>query len=153
MDSVACADLSLTHNSSMETCSTAEAARGHHVLDGLTLADPGITQNLEASQKRCCARTERSGCVVASPKAAARGDAAHAAFERKLRHCRKEILELLSEGVLYRPPVWTVDWRLHLASIRTLQYAADIASSRDGQQMSDKSLQHGWKHEVQIALL
>ena len=36
---------------------------------------------------------------------------------------------------------------------RTLQYAADTASSRNGQQMSAKSLHRRWKHEIQIALL
>ena len=41
----------------------------------------------------------------------------------------------------------------HTAVTRTLQCAADIASSRTGQQMSAKSLQRRWKHEVQIALL
>ena len=39
------------------------------------------------------------------------------------------------------------------AITRTLQYAADIASSCNGQQMSAKALQHRWKHEIQIALL
>ena len=38
------------------------------------------------------------------------------------------------------------------AVTRTLQYAADIASSRNGQQMSAQSLQRRWKHEIQIAL-
>ena len=42
--------------------------------------------------------------------------------------------------------IWTADGR-------TLQYAADIASSRNGQQMSAKSRQRKWKHEIQIALL
>ena len=41
----------------------------------------------------------------------------------------------------------------HPAANRTLQHAADIASSQNGQQMSAKSLQRGWKHELQIALL
>ena len=31
--------------------------------------------------------------------------------------------------------------------------AADIASSRNGQHLSAKSLHHRWKHEIQIALL
>ena len=35
----------------------------------------------------------------------------------------------------------------------TAVYATDIASSRNGQQMSAKSLQHRWKHEIQTALL
>ena len=36
---------------------------------------------------------------------------------------------------------------------RTLQHPADIASSRNGQQMSAKSPQHRRKHEIQIALI
>ena len=36
---------------------------------------------------------------------------------------------------------------------RTLQCAADIASSYNGQHMSAKSLQHRWKHEIKMALL
>ena len=47
----------------------------------------------------------------------------------------------------------TADGRPQPAVTRTLQYAADIASSRNGQQMLAKSLQHRWKHEIQIALL
>ena len=38
-------------------------------------------------------------------------------------------------------------------SLEPCSIAADIASSRKGQQMSVKSLQHRWKHEIQIALL
>ena len=34
-----------------------------------------------------------------------------------------------------------------------LQYAADIASNRNGQHLSASSLQHRWKHDIQIALL
>ena len=41
----------------------------------------------------------------------------------------------------------------HPAATRTLQYAADIAASRNGEQLSAKSLQRRWKHEIQIALL
>ena len=51
-----------------------------------------------------------------------------------------------------RTPHWTADGRPHPAVIRTLQCAADIASSRNGQQMSAKSLQYSWTHEFQIAL-
>ena len=41
--------------------------------------------------------------------------------------------------------VWTADGQL--------QHAADIASCRNCQQMSAKSLQRRWKHEIQILLL
>ena len=92
-------------------------------------------------------------CVVSSNAAAARGDAAQASFDRKLSHYRNEISELRNQGIHYRPLVWTADGRQHPAITRTLQYAADIASGRNGQQMSAESIQRRWKHEFQIALL
>ena len=49
--------------------------------------------------------------------------------------------------------VWTADGRPRPAVTRTLQYAADIASCRNGQHMSSQALQRRWKHEIQIALL
>ena len=49
--------------------------------------------------------------------------------------------------------VWTADGRPRPAVTRTLQYAADIASTRNGQHLSAKSLPRRWKHEIQIALL
>ena len=55
--------------------------------------------------------------------------------------------------IQYRPLVWTADERPHLAVTRTLQYAADVASSRNGQLMTAKSLHRRWKHEIQVALL
>ena len=90
---------------------------------------------------------------VASSTAAPRGDAAQAALDRKLSHYRNEIGELRHRGILYRPLVWTADVRPHPAVTRTLQYAADIASSQSGQHLSAKSLHRVWKHEIQIALL
>ena len=91
---------------------------------------------------------------VASPNAAeAGGDAAPAAFDRKLSDYRHEIPDLRNQRIHHRPLVWTAGGRPHPAVTRTLQYAADIASSRNGHQMSTKSLQHRWKHEIQIALL
>ena len=73
--------------------------------------------------------------------------------DRKLSNFRNEIPDLRDQGIHYRPLVWTADGRPHPTVARTLQYAADIASSRNGQQMSAKSLQRRWKHEIQIALL
>ena len=81
------------------------------------------------------------------------GGAAQAAFDRKLSHYREEIPDLRNQGIHYRTLVWTADGRPHPAVTRTLQYASDIASSRNGQQMSAKSLQHRWKHEIQIVVL
>ena len=90
-------------------------------------------------------------CVASRNAAATRGDAAQAAFDRKLSNYRNEIPRV-TFGIHYRL-VWTADGRPQPAVTRTLQYAAEIASSRNGQQMSAKSLQRRWKHESQIALL
>ena len=153
-----------------ETCSNAEATRGHHacvraVVCGMKLADLGITtepRGLTASQPRPAdtlptAAVQRTQCgpdvcVVSSIAAAAREDAAQAAFDRKLSHCRNEIGELRQQGMQGRPLVWTADWRPHPAVCRTLQHAVDIASSRNGKQMSAKSLHRRWKNQIQIAL-
>ena len=87
--------------------------------------------------------------MASSIAAAARGDAAWAAFERKLTHYRNELGELRQQIIHHRPLVWTADGRPHPAVTRTLQYAADIASSRNGPHLSAKSLHHRWKHEIQ----
>ena len=153
-----------------ETCSTAETTRGHAcvhaVVCGLKLADPCITteaRGLTATQSRpadiftTAAVPGRSAaldvCVASSIAAAARGDAVQASFDRKLSNHRNEIPDLRNQGIHYRPLVWTADGRTHPAVTRTLQYAGDIASSRNGRQMSAKSLQRRWKHEIQIVLL
>ena len=90
-------------------------------------------------------------CVASPTAAAARGDAAQAAFDRKLSNYRHEILDLRNQGILCRLLVWTADGRPHTAVTRTLHCAADIASSRNGQQMLAKALQDRWKHEIQTA--
>ena len=54
--------------------------------------------------------------------------------------------------IVYRPLVWAADGGPHPAVTRTLQYPADTAACRKGEQMSARSLQHRWKHEIQIAL-
>ena len=56
------------------------------------------------------------------------------------------------QGIHCRAFIWTADGRPHPAVTRTLQYAADIASSRNGQQLSVKSFQRRWTHEIQITL-
>ena len=89
--------------------------------------------------------------TCAWPPPSQRQPAIQAAFDRKLTHFRNELGELRQQNVLYRP-LGTADGRPHTAVTRTLQYA-DIASSRNGQQMLAKSLQRRWKHEIQIALL
>ena len=149
-----------------ETCSTAEATRSHYacvhaVLGGLKLADPGITaepRGLTTTQSRPAdlfttapvpGRSAALDVCVASPNAAAARSDAQATFDRKLTDYRNGTLD--NHGIHYRPLVWTADGRQ--AVTRTFQYAADIASSRNGQQMSAKSLQRRWKHELHIALV
>ena len=88
--------------------------------------------------------------MASSTAAAARGDAAQAASDRKLTHYSGELRQ---QNIHYGPLVWTADGRPHPAVTRTLQYAADIASSRNGQHLSAKSIHRRWKHEIQIALL
>ena len=106
------------HQEHAETCSTAEATRGHYacvhaVVCGVQLADPGITterRGRTASQSRPAAVPGRSAaldvCVASSIAAAARGDAAH---DRKVSHYRNEIGELMQQGIHHSPLVWTAD--------------------------------------------
>jgi plasmid replication initiation protein len=76
-----------------------------------------------------------------------------AAFTRKLRRYRTEIIELRNAGIVFRPMVWTADGRPHPAATRTLKYAAELAASRNSQQASASSLLGRWRHEVQISIL
>ena len=92
-------------------------------------------------------------CVASSNAAAARGDAAQAAFDRKTSHSRRTLHVLRVQGVVYRPLVWTANGRPHPAVTRTVQYAPDIVACRNGHKMSAKAFQHGWTNEVPIALL
>ena len=139
-----------------ETCSTAEATRGHYacvhaVVCGLKLADPTEPRGLTASQSRpadlftAAAVPGRSAaldvCAASSNEASARGDTAQAAFDRKLFTYRHEIPDFRNQGIHCRPFVWTADGRPHPAVTRTLQYASEIVSNRNGQQMPAKSLQ------------
>ena len=68
-----------------------------------------------------------------------------AAFDRELTHYKQEIPDSRNHCIHCPSLVWTADRRPHPAVTGTLQYAGDIASSRNGQQMSAKSLQHRWK--------
>ena len=54
-------------------------------------------------------------CVASSSAAAARGDVAHAAFDRKTTH-RREIQDLRVQGIVCRPLVRTAHGRPHPAS-------------------------------------
>ena len=154
-----------------ETCSTAEATRGHYacvraVVEGLKLADPAVTtepRGLTTSTSRPAdilttavvpGRGAALDVCVASPNAAAAmGDAAAAAFRRKLRRYRREIAELAAAGIAFRPLTWTADGRPHPAVTRTLRYAAEIALSRNPQLSTAGSMVSRWKHEIQIAIL
>ena len=71
-------------------------------------------------------------CAYGQP----RGDAAHAAFDRHLSHCRNEIGELRKQGTRYRPLVWTADGRPHLAVTRhrfQSERAADVGEITSSQ--------------------
>jgi hypothetical protein len=96
------------------------------VVAGLRLADAGVVtepQGLTSTQDRPAdiltnatvpGRSAALDVYIASPNAAsARGDAAQAAFARKLRRYRNAIPELAAAGIVYRPLVWTADGRPH----------------------------------------
>ena len=106
-----------------ETCSTAEATRGHYacvraVVDGIKLADPAVTtepKGLTTATSRPAdifttaavpGRGAALDVCVASPNAAtAMGDAAEAAFRRKIRRYQQGISELAKAGIAFRPLV------------------------------------------------
>ena len=105
----------------------------------MELADPGITtkpRGLTASQSRpadistAAAVPGRSAaldvCVASSIAAAARGDAAQAAFDRKLSHYRNEIGELRQQNIHLRSLVWTADGRPHRAAASTRRSNASV---------------------------
>ena len=91
-------------------------------------------------------------CVASPNAAAALGDAAAAAFRRKLRKYRRIIPQLARAGIAVRPLVWTSEGRPHPAVTRTLRYAAGIAATRGGSQSSAGALLGRWRHELQIAI-
>ena len=80
------------------------------------------------------------------------GDAADAAFKRKLRHYRNEIPQLAAAGISFRPMVWTADGRPHPAATRTLRYAARLAATRGGGEAEAQGFLSRWRHEIQIAI-
>ena len=86
-------------------------------------------------------------CVASSNAAAAAGDAAQAAFDRKNLTLQERNPRPASSRHRVSSP------GLDPAVTRAPQHVADIASCRNAQRMSAKALQHEWKHEVQIALL
>ena len=154
-----------------ETCATAEATKGHYscvhsLVNGFRLADPQVcteARGLTSRQLRpadiltTAAVPGRSAaldvCIASPNAAAAQGDAAAAAFKRKLRHYRRVIPELAAAGIVFRPLVWTADARPHPAAMRTLKYAAEQAAARTGSQGDAQAMLARWKHEVTIAIL
>jgi hypothetical protein len=80
------------------------------------------------------------------------GDAAEAAFRRKLMHYKLASPELAAAGIIFRPLVWTADGRPHPAATRTLRFAAESAARRWGQDSSAKELLARWRHEIQVAI-
>ena len=161
-------DLQAVHS---ECCDTAGATRGHYavvraMLEGFRLADPSVCtepRGLTSTQSRPAdiftlaavpGRRAALDVCVASPNAAtAAGDAAEAAFKRKLRRYRREVRELAAAGISYRPLVWTANGRPHPAVTRTMKYAAEVAANRSEDHVDGTSLLRRWRHEVQVAIL
>ena len=85
--------------------------------------------------------------------AAAPGDAAEAAFRRKLHHYRHVIPQLAEAGIAFRPLVWTADGRPPPAAVRTLKFAAEQAATRSGEQVTASALLGRWRHEIMVAIL
>ena len=153
-----------------EVCGTAAATRGHYacvraLVEGFRLADPSVTtepRGLTDTQARpadiftTAAVPGRSAALdvcVASPSAAmALGDAAEAAFKRKLRHYRDIIPQLDAAGISFRPLVWTAEGRPHPAASRTMHYAARLAATRSGADAGADSFLERWRHEIQVAI-
>jgi hypothetical protein len=154
-----------------EVCALAEATRGHYacvrvLVEGFRLTDPSVTteaRGLTSTQARPAdiltnaavpGRSAALDVCIASPNAAAaQGDAAEAAFRRKLRHYRHVIPELASAGIVFRPLVWTADGRPHPAAVRTLRYASNRAAGQGNEQVKSTQLRARWRHEMMIAIL
>ena len=104
------------------------------------LSAPQLQAQLSRLTDRTCLRRLKDtllskGCLAASHKNRGLVSCSRlpqVAFDRKLAHYRNEVGELRQQNIHYRPLVWTADGRPHPAVTRTLQHAADIASSRNG---------------------
>ena len=159
------------HLEHADTCSTAEATRGHYacvqaLVCDLKLEDPGITaepRGLTASQSRPAdifttvsvpGRSAALDVCVASPNAAQLEETQRRQpsivnshiIEAKFQNCMTKVFTIA--------PLFGRQTDGHTQQPpRTFQYAADIAANRNGQPKSAKSLQRRWKHQIQIALL
>jgi hypothetical protein len=131
----------------------------------LKVADPGVTtepRGLTSTQARPAdiltnaavpGRCAALDVCIASPNAAAaRGDAAEAAFQRKLNHYAEIVPELHRTGIAFRPMVWTADGRPHPAVTRTLRFAAERAARKGNGTVQAKSIIGRWKHEIAVAI-
>eukprot|EP00930_Biecheleria_cincta_P046679 TRINITY_DN32221_c0_g1_i1.p1 TRINITY_DN32221_c0_g1~~TRINITY_DN32221_c0_g1_i1.p1 ORF type:complete len:344 (-),score=34.72 TRINITY_DN32221_c0_g1_i1:164-1195(-) len=163
----ACLDPQLVHS---ECCDVASATRGHYavvreVVRGLRLADPTVTtevRGLTSTSSRPADiltyaavpghRTALDVCVVPPNASGAAGDAAEAAFRRKMRTYRREIAELAAAGISVRPMAWTSNGRPHPAATRTLHYAAELAANRNEDASAANALLSRWQHEIQVAI-
>lgn len=154
-----------------ETCATAEATRGHYacvraLVEGFRVADPTVTtepQGLTSTSDRpadiftnaaVAGRSAALDVCITSPNAAsAGGDAAAAAYRRKLRRYRRAIREMWRAGIAFRPLIWTADARPHPAVVRTLRFAAEIAARRSGSEAPSAAMLGRWRHEITVAVL
>ena len=153
-----------------DCCDTAGATRGHYavvkpVLNFIKLADAAATtepRGLTDTQSRPAdiftsaavpGRRAALDVCVASPNASgAAGDAAAAAFRRKLSRYRTEIGQLRQAGIVYRPLVWTSNGRPHPAVTRTLRFVAQQAANRTEEQTEAAQMLGRCRHEIQIAI-
>ncbi len=153
-----------------DCCDTAGATRGHYcvvqpVYRMVRLADAAATteqRGLTDTQSRPAdiytnaavpGRGAALDVCVASPNvSAAAGDAAEAAFRRKLRRYREEIRQLSAAGICYRPLVWTSNGRPHPAVTRTLRFVAEQVANRSDQQPEASDVLARCRHEIQVAL-
>ena len=121
-----------------ETCTTAEDIWGHYECvhavfggqDSRTQVSPRNNADRQIFSLPLLSRTQRGSgrvCGILQCSSSPR-DAAQAAFDRKISHCRHQFLYLQRQGIVYRLLVWTADGHPHPAVTRTLQYAADITA-------------------------
>ena len=148
----------------------AGATRGHYavikaVLQLVTLADAAATTevhgltNTQSKPADILTSTAVPGrraaldvCVASPNAAAAAGDAAEAAFRRKLRRYRRDP-QLRAAGIVFRPLVWTSNGRPHPAVTRTLRFVAEPAAHRTDEQTEATRLLARSRHEIQVAIL
>ena len=128
---------------------------------GRRLAYPGLTTEARDSQKRNPDRLIFSPPLLSQDAASLWTCVWHPPMQQqpevmqrrqllipKTSQNRKAIPDIRAQGIVYRLQVWTAAGRPHPSVTRTLQCEADIASCRNGQQMSARALLRRWKHEL-----